>query len=133
MSKEIKELETPVFQVIAEVGKVETQAEGGLKMTVYTNEVAPDEMAMLMGLRGKQGNMLFAPASHKFTEEDTKDLPEITLEVGEKHPSTRLRAVLFRLWEQTGGLARPDKKTSEQYYREQMERIINQAKEKLEP
>ena len=128
----IKKIDIPVFQVIAEVAKVETM-ESGMKMVIYTNEVAPTEMAMLMTLKGKQGNLLFAPAKYEFTEEDLEDLPEIELEKGEKHPSIRMRNIIYRLWEQNGGNNRPDKKTSQEYYKEQMERLNNLLKEKLDP
>ena len=117
------------YQVIAEIGKVETM-ESGLKMVVYTNEVVPEEEAILLWLRKKQGHLLFAPIEHEFTEEEL-NLPEVKVESGEKTPGQRLRAVLFRIWENQGGTSRQDKKTFEQYYREQMERIINKAKEQL--
>lgn len=118
-----------IFQIIAEIGKVETM-DSGMKLVVYTNECSQEDMAVLMGLKSKQGNFLFAPLEHDFVE-DIKNLPEVSLEQGEKHPSVRMRAIIFRLWEQTGGVNRPDKKTSEQYYKEQMERLNNALKEKL--
>ena len=102
--------------------------DSGLKMVIYTNEVSPDETTMLFSLKGKQGNMLFAPAKYKFSDEDLKDLPEIEVEKGEKHPSQRLRAVLFRLWEQRD----PNKtKSSEEYYRDYVSRLIDKIKEQL--
>ena len=127
MTEKIKKIETPIVSIIVEIAKLETMTDG-LKMIVYTNEVAPDEMATLMTLKGKQGNMLFAPAKYKFSDEDLKDLPEVEVEKGEKHPSQRLRAVLFRLWEQRD----PNKtKTSDEYYRDYMERLIDKIKEQL--
>lgn len=113
--------------VVAEIGKIETMSDG-LKMTVYTNEVASEEMATLMKLKGKQGNMLFAPAEHEFTDEDLVDLPEVKVEEGQKTPGQRLRAVIFRLWERVDP---GKKKTFEQYYREYMERLIDKIKEQL--
>lgn len=127
----LKKMKVPIFQVVAKVGKIQTMEPDGLKWSIYTNEVAPDEMAMMMQLRGKQGNMLFAPADYDFSEKDIEDLPEVRVEAGEKTPSQRLRATLYVRWEQTGGKARKDKKTFEQFYREQMERFINAVKEKL--
>ena len=126
-SPRVKEIKTQIFSVIAEIAKVETM-DSGLKMVIYTNEVAPPEMALLMATKGKQGNMLFAPAKYKFSDEDLKDLPEVEVEKGEKHPSQRLRAVLFRLWEQRD----PNKtKTSDEYYRDYMSRLIDKIKEQL--
>src|SRR6266576_1260896 len=86
------------ISVIAEIGKIETMTDG-LKMTVYTNEVHSQDMAILMSLKGKQGNMLFAPAEHKFTDEDLVDLPEVKVEQGQKTPGQRLRGVIYRLWQ----------------------------------
>ena len=122
-----KEIQTPIFSCIAEVGKVETM-DSGLKMVIYTNEVSPNETTMLFSLKGKQGNMLFAPANYKFSDEDLKDLPEVEVEKGEKTPGQRLRAVIFRLWEQKN----PNKtKSSEEYYRDYMSRLIESIKEQL--
>lgn len=116
-----------IVPVIAEIGKIETMSDG-LKMTVYTNEVAPEDMANLMKLKGKQGNMLFAPADYKFTDEDLLNLPEVKVEEGQKHPSVRLRAVIFRLWQKNDPTK---KKSSEEFYRDYMDRLCDKIKEQL--
>jgi len=96
----------------------------GLKITIHTNELSPEQMTAILSLYEKQGWFVFKETSIK--NEEIKDLPDIKIETGEKPPSQRMRAVLFRIWEN-------DKrgKTFEQYYREQMERIIEQLKSKL--
>ena len=119
------------FYIIAEMSKVETLADQCLKFTFRTNEVSPESLAEGLQLHGKQGWLVFK--AEEIQAEDIADLPEPEPMPGEKHPSQRLRATLYVLWEQAGGNNRKDKKTFEQFYREQMERFIEAVKDKLAP
>lgn len=118
------------FQVIAEIGKVETRSKG-LRLTINTNEVIPDEASLLMSYREQQGWLLFMPAEGTagFEQKDIDQLPDIQLDTGEKSPSQRLRGVLYRLWEQSK--SRAQGQTFELFYRSYMERLIESIKEKL--
>ena len=111
------------------ISKVMTMAESTVRVQVDFQETTPEAMAEIFKLKGSLGWFFFH--EKPITEIDTKDLPEIKLEGWEKSPSQRLRNTLFRLWE-----ARTDQgKTKlpfETWYREQMEMLINQAKEKLD-
>ena len=120
-NKETKE----VLKVPSVISKITTMSDGGLRLQVDTQEIASEDAGKVMLLRNKIGVFVFADADIK--EEDVKDLPEIKLEEKEKSPSTRLRSVLFLLWDQ-------GKKTEEPfeiYYRRTMEKFIDTVKEKL--
>lgn len=84
---------------------------------------------------GEDASMLFSFANNEIqlvlsdSIVQEKDIPEIQVDssVNEKTPSQRLRSVLYVYWEQSG------KKTSfDVFYLQQMNRLIDIIKEKLE-
>ena len=78
-----------------------------------------------MKLKGTQGYFVFA-VQETIT---AADIPNEQLEFkGDKTPGQRLRAVLFRLWEQNSSTTKGDFET---FYKSRMERLITQIKEKL--
>ena len=117
-----------LFQAVAEVTKIETLAKG-LKIILHTNELSPEQMTTILSLYEKQGWFLFKES--EISEIDVKGLPDLILEPNEKSPSQRLRAVLYRIWEQSGGLQRHDKLSADQHYRNSMEKIIEDLKTRL--
>lgn len=113
------------LKVPAEISRVQTMADGGLRLFVDTQEINPDDKGLVMALHKKIGWFLFSEQELK--QEDTLDLPEIKVEKGEKTPGQRLRAVLFLLWNK--------KKTTESfdsYYRDYINRVIEKLKEGLD-
>lgn len=66
--------------------------------------------------------------AENITEDITSLLDDEPIESGEKSMSQRLRAVLYRLWEQDKG----DYTSSVLHYQSEMERIISHYKKKLE-
>ena len=114
-------------QFIAEIYKIETM-EDGLKMVIYTNELAPDELALLMALRGKQGMMLFKSEIENYTEEEVKDLPDVKLEKDEKSPSTQMRNIIYRIWENNTD----HKKPFPDYYKAYMFTLNEKLKDKID-
>jgi len=114
-----------ILKVPAEISRVQTMADGGLRLFVDTQEVGPEDKGLIMGLHKKLGWFLFAETA--LEKEDTLDLPEIKFEKGEKTPSQRLRAVLFLLWEKQGKVG-----TSEEFYRRYLEKVIENLKSKLD-
>ena len=113
-----------LFQTSAQIQKIMTLVDGGVKLDCITQELSPEEATILFSLKGKQGWFLFQEAPIK--KEDI-EIPEIEGEFKkDKTPSQRLRNTLYRFWENQGS-----KKTFEQFYKEQMERFIIAIKEKL--
>lgn len=108
------------------VSGIATKVDGSIKITLETREFKPAEATKLFGLRNQEAWIMIAP--NAMTEKDVK-LPREKADpaVGVKTPSQRLRAVIYRLWEQSGTGA-----DFESYYRIKMDNIIEQLKERLE-
>jgi len=108
------------------VSSLATKVDGSIKISLETRELNPQDSATLFELRGGEAWAIISPSEIK--DEDVK-LPTEKADpaVGTKTPSQRLRAVLYRLWEQN-----PKGVDFESYYRVQMEQIIEKLKERLE-
>jgi len=119
-------MQDEIFQIPAEISKVVSMAHRSLRLVCDTQENLTDEqMAKAMGKIGKPGWFTFSVEPVK--PEDLLNLPPLTFDRDEKTPSQRLRAVLYRLWEQGG---KPTQ-TFEEWYRIKMEKIIEHLKQQL--
>jgi hypothetical protein len=118
-----------ILKVPAMISRVQTMADGGLRLFVDTQEIGPGDKGLVMELHKKIGWFLFAEQELK--QEDILDLPEIQLEAGEKPLSQTMRGVLFRLWEKAKAEDKTQK-TSEGFYRDWMSRAIEKLKEGLD-
>ena len=109
------------------IAKVSTLSDGSLSLTIHTQELPEETMMRLFKLRKKPGMVLIS--SDGINKQEIEEVEKFTsdFEVGGKTPSQRLRAVLYRVWEQT-----------EQpydfpiWYESQLERIINNYKATLD-
>ena len=124
-----KDKKMELFQAPAQISKIETMSDGGVRVVVDTQEITdPAEMAKLFKLKkGALGWFLF-----KASEVTSADVPDedVPLEEGEsKTPSQRLRAVLFVYWKEVKG----GKGEFNSWYRDTMEQLISRYKEKLPP
>ena len=106
------------------VNKVSTLADGTLSINIHTD----DTMMRIFGLRKSPGMVLISSDDISKAEQEEVEQFTTDFEVGKnKTASQRLRAVLYRVWEQ-----------GEQvhdfpiWYESQMERIINKYKTTLE-
>ena len=105
------------------ISKVSTLADQTVRITVDCQEMSAETLAEIFSHRGGYGFFHFTERPKEIEE---KDIPEVNLEKWEKSPSARLRAVLYRLWEQV--------KTDldfEVWYRSNMDNLIEGIKEKL--
>ena len=119
--------ENKLLQFPAYVHGVRTLVDGGLKIDLHTQELTPEDAAILLGLRGKQGWAVIKDT--KIKDKDLVALPEETTEFkGDKTPGQRLRAVIYKYWEQSF----KEKEDFELFYRRQMGLFIEAIKEKLE-
>lgn len=114
-----------LFQTPAIVTNITTLKDRGCKITTVTRELNAEEMTALFSLHGKEGWQVIAP-----NEIQRSDIPKepAVVEAGEKTPSKRLKAVLYRIWERTN--MTEDFNTV--YYPRQMERLIDKLKEQLD-
>lgn len=84
-----------MLQITTQIGKIESQADRGVKLVIYTPELKPDEMTELFKLKN-DGEVIsiFQPIGRK------APLLEPNLgEVKPKSKSQELRNALYRLWE----------------------------------
>lgn len=102
--------------------------DGSVKLSFETPELSAEEIHFLLGQRNTSGNLLYSP--FEITEDDVKDLPTVS-DLEQKTPSQRLRSVLYILYKQA-----IDKGTFvgefQGYYNENMERIIQKLKDKID-
>lgn len=110
-----------IFQIPAELKGVSTLSDGGISLRFHTMEIKPEQKAALMEFAGKYGWM-------QFSDSEIHEVPRETpnREVGTKTPSQRLRASLFVLWQD-----RYSDVPFDNWYSEQMDKIINKIKERL--
>ena len=110
-----------VFQIPAALDSIHPMKDGGMSILFHTKEMETKDKTKLMGFYLDYGFLQFSSQ-----ELHTVPVGLPTRETGVKTPSQRLRAVLAVLHRQKY----PDI-PFEVFYEQQMERIINKAKESL--
>lgn len=100
-----------------------TRADGSIGLRLATPELKPDEKAAFFELLNIQCLMLIEP-----TNENLDLKKDIKGEFDNKSPGQRLRNTLFVLWKQRNQPGHFD-----DWYRKQMEIILDWIKSKLDP
>jgi len=112
-------------QFPSQLTKIETRTDGSIKLTMETQELNGEDMATLFGYRNLVGYVTFTP-----NKVDDIEVPKENAVADDgKSPSQRLRNSLYVLWEQKGKVKYD---TFEMFYSVNMERIINQIKDRLD-
>lgn len=115
------------FQLPAQLEGYRSLKDRTLKLSFETQELSPERMADIHYSLNKIGYLAFAP--DPFTTKEINDLDSLKVEYDDtgKPPSQRLRAVLYRLWEQS-----PEGyKAFNDFYNSKMEGFITHLKSKL--
>lgn len=109
------------------IENISTRSDGSIKFTFGSQEMDAKMGGDLLQLRGKFVKALLT--DNNITELEAKVMEETPIQDGKKvkTSSQRLRAVMYRQWEQSGLQVEFD-----DYYRAEMERIITHFKSKLE-
>jgi len=99
-----------------------------IKLTFETSELTPEQMANIHYGLNKAGFLAFAP--DPFATQELEEIDRLKVEYDDtgKPPSQRLRAVLYRCWEQKN----EGYETFIDYYNVKMEKLINHFKNKLD-
>lgn len=113
-----EQLQLPVL-----ITGISTKVDGSIKLVLETRELRSEAATKLFDLRGAEAWAILAPTEIKDVTLPT-ERPDPA--IGTKTASQRMRAVLYRIWEQNNTSG-----DFESYYRSQMEKIIDQLKEKL--
>jgi hypothetical protein len=109
------------FTVEAVVTRCSSLSDGGMSIGMHTKELSAEDKVQVMAFHGQTGWVLFREDEVKEAEIPKQDSSYET-----KTPSQRLRGVLFILYQQLGETG-----DFEQFYREEMEKIINRIKLQL--
>ena len=99
-----------------------SRSDGSAGLRFATQELRPEEFAELTKELNNFGWLIFSANQIK-----SEDIPIEHAEDKNKTPSKRLRAVLHVLWKQKGSNG-----DFEVYYRDQIEKIIDHIKDKLD-
>lgn len=103
------------------ITSISSRADNSLRLSCVTPELSNPEKVAFMELQNINLQVFFNPLDVKVEDEVKVDRL-----AGEKSPSERQRAVLFRLWEQGG-----KKNDFDSFYKAKMEVIIDMLKDKL--
>ena len=110
------------------VNKVSTLADGSMSINIHTQELNDETMTRIFALRKTPGMVLISSDDISKAEAEAVNEYTSSYEIGNnKTPSQRLRAVLYRLWEQ--GNQDFDFAV---WYESKMEKLINKLKSTLE-
>ena len=115
------------FQLPAQLEGYRSMKDRTLKLSFETNELTPEQMANIHYSLNKFGFLAFSPDA--LATQELTEIDNLKVEYSDtgKPPSQRLRAVLYRLWEQT-----PEGyKTFNDFYNSKMEVLITHFKDKL--
>jgi len=108
------------------LAKVSTLADGSLSLTIHTQELPEETMMRIFQLRKRPGMVLIS-SDDKINDEELKAVEEFTTdyEFTGKTSSQRLRAVLYKVWEQN-----PQAQEFEfsLWYEAQMNKVIEKYK-----
>jgi hypothetical protein len=104
---------------------ISSKVDGGLSIRFVTKELTPEEKLTALEFQNEYGWVLFR--QNEFTPEDVPDKDAENDET--KSPSTRLRNVLFVYWDQYKKNKKIDFNT---FYRQELEKIIDTVKDRLE-
>ena len=110
------------FSAPAILSRVAYLKDGGVSLGFSTNELTDEEKVIASKFYQKFGYVLFSEST--ITD---KDIPKASATDESKSPSQRLRAALFVLWKQRG-----EKQDFEVFYRDKMEKFLDQVKSRLE-
>lgn len=100
-----------------------TRADGSLSLRFSTPELDASEKTAVFEIQGKNVKLLIQPM-----DGEPDELIDVKQEFETKTPSMRLRACLYRAWEQAG---KPGE--WEDFYRHKMEFYIRDVKSHLQP
>lgn len=115
------------FQLPAQLDGFRSMSDRGIKVTFVTGELSPEQVANIQYSFQKAGFLAFAP--DPFATHELEEIDKLKVEFNDtgKPPSQRLRAVLFRLFEQN----LEGYKTFQDFYASKMEVLIEHFKSKL--
>lgn len=117
-----------LLKVPSSIQKISTLVDGGISVTLHTQEFNPEDQAKLFHLHKKTGWFLFAEKADMITDNELQNLPEIRFD-DKKTPSERLRGRMFVYY--TEHLKR-DKVGFNDWYKRTLDEIGTKYLERME-
>ena len=115
------------IQLNSILNRVATKSDGSLSLSFSTPEMTAEESTVLFKLARINLTMRLTPHG------EALEAPcEVKSELSTKTASQRLRGVLFVFYKQQQNAGHLADKTYEQFYSDQMERMINEIKAQLD-
>ena len=110
----------------AQIDGIASKVDGTVTIKISSQELDKSAAGDIFGLRGKHCKVLLSDSNISTLEEEMIDNTSLVIGKKQKSESQRLRAVLYRYWEQkTEG-------DFELFYKSEMNKIIEHYKSKLE-
>lgn len=113
--------------ISGQIESIRTRVDGSIKFDFGCQELDNSVAGQLLQLRSKYVKCLISDTNITEMEASIIDEQSLTNEIKAKKPSQRLRAVLYRTWEQSKSDVPFDS-----FYAEKMEVLINHFKDKLD-
>lgn len=113
--------------VAGTIEKISTRQDNSIVLTFSTQEMDADDAGKVFNFRNKYCKILLTDDNINPLQEEAVIGTAIAETGKKKTPSQRLRAVLWRVWEQQNSQIE-----FEQYYATEMERIIEHYRAKLD-
>ena len=121
------------FQAPAIVSKITTMSDNTLRLQVDCQEMPAGDEVIIIGSRNKYGWFLFQEGEESIKNIDLPNIPLPAKDKEQKTKSQTLRAVLYRLWQQTGKKDLYGRECdSETHYNQSYDKLIEHYKGKLE-
>lgn len=109
------------------IESIATRKDKTIRLTIGTQELAPSDAATIFSMAG--GYAYVAIKREDFTPWEVKELDELKADLDTiKSPSQRLRAILYRNWEQNA----EGYKDFTTYYMAHMDKLCQHYKNKLD-
>jgi hypothetical protein len=119
------------------VDNIRTLADNSLRVSLGTPELSPETVGNLYSVLKQPGFVVLSSAPISEKQIEAVESASIDMEFETKTPAQRMRAVMYRLWEQQS-----PKQTNENgdleyvefelFYKRKMNEIINHLKSKLD-
>ena len=115
-----------VLQFPSQVEGIRTLKDGSIKVDIETQELPPEDMTKLFAFKNKPIWIAFKETEVKYEDLDVKE-PEPEFK-SDKHPSQRLRAILYVYWEQKYS----QQSDFDSFYKKTIDKLCDIYKDKLD-
>jgi hypothetical protein len=111
----------------AQIEGIASKVDGTVTIKISTQELDKNAAGDVFGLRGKHCKVLLSDSNITTLESEMVDATPLVSGKKHKTPSQRMRAVLYRIWEQQGA-----NEDFEVFYQNEMNKVIEHYRSKLD-